>query len=322
MSERVIVVGGGVIGLSVAVALAEAKRFRVEIVAAEFGLASLSRVPAASFYPFAVDHEHVAQWLRVGLARFLELASDPAAGIVLRHGIEIEPRPIAGKSPGEYLLPPDPGHRSSDPSILSFKLPIIDVPRYLPWLQRRAEALGVVMRRARFESLDELDAESIVVVCAGSGARALVGDPELTPTLGQLVRISSAGIDRFALDERDLKRPTYVVPRVDDVVVGSFDLPYDVDRLGLEPPSPDAERTRDIVARAARLEPKVAEAEVLESYCGFRPRRRRVRVEIDDAARERGRRIVHAYGHGGGGVTLSWGTAARVVELVASLAKA
>lgn len=320
MVERVIVVGGGVIGLSTAIALAEASRHRVEIVAAEFGLASLSRVPAASFYPFAVDHELVATWLRVGLARFLELASDPAAGVSLRPGIEIEPRTIAGRSPGEFLLPADPGDVAPDPSILSFRLPIIDIPRYLPWLLRRCEALGVRFTRTRLGSLDDLDAGAIVVVCAGSGARALANDPELVPTLGQLVRLEKNGIDRFALDERDLERPTYVVPRTDDVVVGSFDLPWDADRLGLDPPPPDPERTRDILARAARLEPKVASAAVLESYCGFRPRRARVRVEIDGSARARGRRIIHAYGHGGGGVTLSWGTAARVVELVSSLA--
>jgi len=319
VNERVIVVGGGVIGLTSAVALAETRRFRVEIVAEAFGLASLSRVPAASFYPFAVDHRNLAHWLRTGLSRFVEFADDPATGVSIRSGIEIEPRPIAGGSPESFLLPADRKFEIAGSKTASFRLPIIDIPQYLPWLQRRAEYLGVVFRNARLGSLEELDAAPIVVNCSGSGARALVADPQLTPTLGQLVRLSSAGIDRFALDERDLERPTYVVPRRFDTVIGSIDLAYDADRLGLEPPPPDEALTREIVARATRLEPRVADAEVLESYCGFRPRRKRVRVEVDEAALAKDRRWVHAYGHGGGGVTLSWGTAAEVVSLVTSL---
>jgi D-amino-acid oxidase len=48
---------------------------------------------------------------------------------------------------------------------------------------------------------------------------------------------------------------------------------------------------------------------------GLRPvRRQNIRLE-----REPGTRIVHNYGHGGSGLTLSWGCAAEVVDSVERL---
>ena len=50
---------------------------------------------------------------------------------------------------------------------------------------------------------------------------------------------------------------------------------------------------------------------------GLRPGRREVRVEtIPDA---QGRPVIHCYGHGGSGVTLSWGCAEAVAALTAQL---
>ncbi len=319
-----IVVGGGVIGMTTACVLAEdpARRFDVTLVAERFGITSLSGVPAASFFPFAVSHPNVEAWLREGLTRFVALAADHDSGVVVREGFEFAPQPIAGRPPESFLLP---AQRRDVPECASgcdaafFALPIVEIPRYLPFLARRLESLGVGVRRDRVTSLDECARDAIVVNCTGSLARAFAGDPKLRPSLGQLVRLAPCGIDRFALDERDPARPTYVVPRTRDVVVGSIDVEYDVDRLGYEPPLPSKERTADILARAALLEPKVRDAQVIEVYCGFRPKRDAVRLEIDSERLAKGARVIHAYGHGGGGVTLSWGTAVEVAALAARL---
>jgi D-amino-acid oxidase len=48
---------------------------------------------------------------------------------------------------------------------------------------------------------------------------------------------------------------------------------------------------------------------VLRARVGLRPVRREVRLERDG-------RVVHCYGVGGAGVTLSWGVAADVTRLV------
>ena len=55
-------------------------------------------------------------------------------------------------------------------------------------------------------------------------------------------------------------------------------------------------------------------AEALTEAVGLRPISPRVRVEIEQRAPDR--LVVHNYGHGGAGVTLSWGCAAEVAQLV------
>ncbi|HIN08299.1 MAG TPA: FAD-binding oxidoreductase, partial [Candidatus Poseidoniales archaeon] len=47
---------------------------------------------------------------------------------------------------------------------------------------------------------------------------------------------------------------------------------------------------------------------------GLRPARSAVRLELESGERP----LIHNYGHGGGGVTLSWGCADEVVALLSA----
>jgi len=59
--------------------------------------------------------------------------------------------------------------------------------------------------------------------------------------------------------------------------------------------------------------PSLRDKDIVSMRCGIRPHRRgRVRVERESAF---GKAVVHNYGHGGAGVTLSWGTAAAAAGL-------
>jgi len=49
----------------------------------------------------------------------------------------------------------------------------------------------------------------------------------------------------------------------------------------------------------------------------LRPSRTEVRLEFEKVG---GRTVIHNYGHGGAGVTLSWGCAEEVVEIVSQSA--
>jgi D-amino-acid oxidase len=118
---------------------------------------------------------------------------------------------------------------------------------------------------------------------------------------GQVVHLSQVGLERWSLDSSgDL---TYVVPRAHDIVVGGTEQQGEWSRT----PSPDDAEA--ILERARRLVPELTGAAVLRHRVGLRPARPQVRVE-------RAGEVVHCYGHGGAGVTLSWGTADEVAELV------
>jgi D-amino-acid oxidase len=68
-----------------------------------------------------------------------------------------------------------------------------------------------------------------------------------------------------------------------------------------------------ILQRCRRIEPRLGEAEMIETITGLRPDRPSVRVEAEPLGRAR---CIHNYGHSSNGVTLSWGCARDVVRLV------
>jgi D-amino-acid oxidase len=96
-----------------------------------------------------------------------------------------------------------------------------------------------------------------------------------------------------------------VLPREDVCVVGGTNEPGDEDDTVRD------EQTELLLARARRIVPDLVSAELLGARAGLRPARRRgPRVERID-------QIIHCYGHGGAGITLSWGCAQEVVKLAA-----
>jgi D-amino-acid oxidase len=154
-----------------------------------------------------------------------------------------------------------------------------------------------VERRA-VGSLEELD--GLVVNCSGLGARQLAGDDTLVAVRGQVVYLRAAPGTPCICDQDTL---TYVLPRADVCVVGGSAQPGDEDTAVREPES------REILARAFALVPSLRDAEVLGARAGLRPTR------AGGPRLERVGDVIHCYGHGGAGVTLSWGCAQEVVEL-------
>jgi len=65
------------------------------------------------------------------------------------------------------------------------------------------------------------------------------------------------------------------------------------------------------------LWPDLDRSKIIGGTVGLRPSRSEVRLEVEAIE---GRAVVHNYGHGGAGVTLSWGCADEVVSLVSQSA--
>ena len=189
----------------------------------------------------------------------------------------------------------------------TFVAPVVEMPVYLDWLVEQVLAGGGTITRLNLHALPRTGegGPSAVVDCAGIGAKYLASDPTMYVVQGQVVLVEQVGLTRWWLDGTDPEGPTYVVPRSRDIVVGGTDVEGEWGRT----PAPDVAAA--ILRRALRLVPALAGAEVLGHKVGLRPGRPTVRLErVGD--------VVHCYGHGGAGVTLSWGCAAEVVELVGS----
>ena len=310
---RVLVVGAGVTGLTVGVRLAE-EGHDVHLLARELPLETTSSVAAALWYPYLIQpRDKALSWSSRSLEIFTEMArSEPDSGVVLREGVEL----LKAQAPDPWWATAVPGMRRLDHLPAPYRdgwrfvAPVIDMPKYLCWLQERLSAAdGTITRMALSQLPDQAD---LVVNCSGLGARRLAGDTSLVPVRGQVVRVAQVGVERWLLaveaGEGDEAGVTYVVPRADDIVVGGTDSYGEWDRR------PDPHVAEQILARATALVPELAAGTVLGHRAGLRPARPEVRLEEEAATG--GGRLIHCYGHGGAGVTVSWGCAEEVLELV------
>ena len=319
MTVRVVVVGAGAIGLTVAVRLAEAG-FETHVLARDLPLETTSAVAAALWYPYrAAPPQAVTRWAGRTYAELVRLAAEhPASGVRLVPGTELLAAPAGPGSPSapwwraavpalETVRDPTPVHSWG----WRLDLPVADTSVYLPWLVDRLRAAGGTLTRSW---LPALPSSGLVVNCTGLAARGLVGDLGVHPVRGQVVRVDGAGVSEWLLEQGDPARPLYVVPRLDDVVVGGT---AEVDDWTL---TPDPATAVALVARAAELVPQLHRAKVLGHRVGLRPARSEVRLETCPHADGAPGGIVHCYGHGGAGITLSWGCAEDVLVEVEALA--
>ena len=300
---HIVVIGAGVVGLSCAVRLAEAGH-AVEVVAAARATGTTSSVAAAIWYPYrAAPAAAVLRWTTATYAELVRLAARPGAGVALVPGRELlrtaAPVPAWAAAVPDLAAveQPPPGFAAG----WSFTAPVADMPVYLAGLEARLLAAG---GRLRVEHLTSLPDEPVLVDAAGLGARELAPDPSLSAVRGQVVLVEQPAVRRWSLDQSDPGRPVYVVPRTSCVVVGG------TADDGAEDLTPSSRTAEAVLERATAVEPLLAGARVLGHRVGLRPVRPAVRLEVEPT---RSGRVVHCYGHGGAGVTLSWGCADDVL---------
>jgi D-amino-acid oxidase len=308
----VLVVGCGVIGLTAGVLMRE-MGLDVRIVTAALPLQTTSSVAAALWLPYkAYPEDRVLTWGSRTFEVFEDLSRVPESGVRMRQGVEIWREPVpdpwwASAVPGVRRCTDDalpPGYTDGH----AFVAPVIEMPVYLGYLLDRFLGSGGRVEHRAVSSLEEAGEGGVVVNCAGLGARELVGDPSMEPIRGQIVRVRNPGLERFVLDEDNPEGVTYVIPRSQDCILGGTAEEGEWDT------EPVPETAAAILRRCAELEPRLAGAKVLEHKVGLRPGRPEIRLEIEDVAQSPPR--VHNYGHGGSGVTLSWGCAEETLRLV------
>jgi len=301
---RVIVVGAGVIGLTCAVRLAESG-YEVAVLARDLPLETTSSVAGAIWGPYLAEPaDRVAGWARTSYDEFTKLAESEQS-VQLRHGREllVERKP----DPAWADVLPDLTRVASPPAGFAdgwaYTAPVVEMPLYLPSLVKRLENAGGTLTRAALSGLPS--SADLVVNCTGLGARLTAADPTVTPVRGQVLSVAQCGLSEWLIAVRP-EGLTFVIPRSNDVIVGGTSEPGNWN-LAADPAVSTA-----ILERAAELVPQLRKATVLRARVGLRPSRPQVRCELVG-------KVIHCYGHGGSGVTLSWGCADEVLALANGL---
>lgn len=322
-------VGAGVVGLSSAVRLAEAG-YQVDVLARDLPLETTSATAGGLWLPFLAEPtQTVAHWARVTLQNFLDLAgagssgagssgsgsagagSGADVGVVVRDGYLLgagSDRPAWSAGLTQLAMTEVVNPTRKHTVGWHLRVPLIDMTTYLPYLVRRLKAAGGTLTRL---PLTALPSRGIVVNCTGLAARALANDPSMRPVRGQVVWMTNPGLTTWWSDDSDPDLLTYVLPHPRHVVVGGT---TDQDDWSTTPRDVDAAQ---ILERALELVPALRSASVLSHRVGLRPSRPTVRLETVHGPEGT---VVHCYGHGGSGVTVSWGCADEVLASVQQLA--
>lgn len=236
------------------------------------------------------------------------------------------------------------------------KAPVIDTDQYMGWIKNLVASKGGKLITERisgslFEQEDELLSRfeaDVIVNATGLASLELAEDKTVYPLRGGLIRVINDGtkfpkVNEALVVANDMKKReedggiVFIVPRNDNVLILGGELLAkffyatisNVSVIGLAQPgetkldlslsSPEVIRMR---ARCNRFVPGLEHAEydpVAPFVQGLRPfRGSNVRVERELRTRKDGSysKIVHSYGQGGAGFSLSFGCANDVLSLV------
>ena len=319
--DRVAIIGAGVSGLTCGAVFAE-RGYSTAIFAKETGQQTTSGAAAAVWFPYdAAPPEKVIPWALETFHVLVDLAPVPGTGVSMielrqfsRTGeIQIPDWaiPLGASSVATGLWPvQDRAQRGgyNFKGSCAITVPLMDTTIYLDYLANRFVAAGgSIVTNVRFEKLEEVDRKfDLVINCAGIGARDLVQDVNLEPHRGQVAIVPK--IDNLSCaivcDDPPLM---YAIPRANDCVFGGTN--EISDDLSVDPKS--TTRILDECSRVLNID----KPNVLAERVGLRPfRKSGVRLERDRL--RDGRTVIHNYGHGGAGFTLSWGCTESVVRLV------
>lgn len=216
---------------------------------------------------------------------------------------------------------------------IAFETLVVNMSFYLPFLFDSLSRLGGhhEVRHVTTGDLEGLCKEfDFVVNCAGLGARELVCDDTIVPNQGIVVQMSPLSVIKNILLAHTgpvfNQRPLYIVPRGGpdpDIILGGTlnegveGTPKKLHWKQIEgEPWAFQEDVFTVLQHCRSLEPRLLGAETIGVSVGYRPSRKPARVEPEFERTGLIGRLFHNYGHGGGGVTLSWGCAREVVKWV------
>ncbi|KAH9832042.1 FAD dependent oxidoreductase [Rhodofomes roseus] len=371
--EHILVIGGGVTGLTTAWLLLDAG-YNVTVVSERWANPSnriTSQIAGALWeWPPAVcgrhtdiiSLEHSKGWAMTSyriFERLMEILPTEAHGVRMRLANFFFDRPLESL-PDQYQKMEEIEHCGvagfkRDPNLVkrhavnqkagvvdSYRhlAPVVDTDQYMIWLRDLVTQKGATLVTERISGdllsqEDELLASygaHAIVNATGLSATELARDETVYPLRGALIRVVNdgkrfpkvtealaVGIDDAHRDEQEL---VFIVPRNDNVLIlGGIAQPRQWN-LDLTLDSPEIVRMRE---RCNYFVPGLENAEYdpdAPLVQGNRPTRsENVRVEREMRLKKDGSasRIIHSYGQGGSGFSLSFGCAGEVLGLLKDL---
>lgn len=308
---QITILGAGVSGLTTGILLREAG-YQVRILARELPAQTVSAVAAAIWFPYEAEPAEMAnRWSAASYLVFQELAGLPGTGVSMVDFLVLSaegqddswkeglPKGAVRQASAEELPP------GFNLGYLA-RVPLAETPVYLPYLQARFLRSGGELAIREVLEVDSLLQQGHAVVnCTGLGARQLFSDDSLYPIRGQVLRAAKKEGVRSMVFSGVKGQLAYIIVRSTDIVLGGTDYSHDY-RL-----EHSEEDTRLILQRCRALDAAIDTPTVLGAAVGLRPKRPAIRCE-----REAGRNVIHNYGHGGAGYTVSWGCAQEVLHLM------
>lgn len=331
------VIGAGVSGLSSAIRLRE-MGMQATIFADRRTPNTTSDRSAAVFTPMpeelleAHDIERVRGWTRDAIRVFRQLSMHcPESGVAFAPRREFAFERMPRDEWWHSLV--DDYHRLAASQLHApyvdghaARVPVVDMLMYMPWLEREFTRRGGVFVDGAIDRLDSprLSAFGTIINCSGLGARRLADDIAVLPMRGQVIHIANEmGLSEALLDQGQGNVGTYIFPFRRHIVLGGT---YELGEWSEDVVESDL---RALVDRCTAMLQACEIAKTaqlgrhwLRAWAGLRPMRRlangRESIRLETERMADGRTIIHNYGHGRCGVTLSWGCAGEVARLAAT----
>jgi len=186
--------------------------------------------------------------------------------------------------------------------------PAANMDKYLPWLSDGCRQRGVRFEARQIAAWDELHDFDYIVNCCGLRTRNLTEDAELFGMRGQyLVLEPPPGWigHEYVGDDDHPDGMAYMIPRDGKIMVGGTE--ELTEEMVFDVSEPDILRRAETFCRAS-----LDGAVIARRVVGLRPCRRSGKVVLGPDPNDA--RLIHNYGHGGSGFSLSWGCAEAVLS--------
>ncbi len=317
--KQVCVVGAGIIGLSVATHLLESyhSELVVTVIADKFTPDTTASDIGGGIIlaPIQEDKQRSRIWIRNSTKRFRMMYDLGGEGISYLNGTFVSPPTeeytawfkdlVSNYQPLEQNNESENSRQSEKARFGTF---IVAGTEYMSVLLERIKKLGGVFVRRKVESLSDLNSFDVVINCAGLGARELACDSAMYPSKGILLSVRAPWVKEWYNEAGTHDGRAYVFPRVNEVILGGRNISHQEDLMV------DSNEVKEIFDRCVKIMPSLANVDALKVLVGIRPMRKGgVRLEkeyINDTV------VIHNYGHGSYGITLSWGCAEEVGDIV------